>query len=190
MLFCHFRNLSSDRSAWTLIDLLALVFVVAVAQVTVQIVTRTHGLWAGIAAGILAAIVSGTIVVLFYRAGGRRSAERRRMLTEKYPNIYRVLSLPTDDNCIRKAKYARIAVGDYGWEAEPLNSDSLIYLQGLSSQWRLVWHAGFRPEQIEKVGPKPRSQYYIPYAWRAPNQPPPCPYPVQKDNPPTMGYPI
>ncbi len=50
-------------------------------------------------------------------------------------------------------------MGDYGWEAQPLRKNNLIYLQGLTEEWLVVWLAGFRPDEIEYVGLKPLSQY-------------------------------
>jgi hypothetical protein len=46
----------------------------------------------------------------------------------------------------------------------------LIYLQGLTPDWRTVWHAGFQPNQIERIGLKPSSQYdhWVPYWIKTP----------------------
>jgi hypothetical protein len=68
----------------------------------------------------------------------------------------------------------------------------LIYLQGLTDEWGLVWRAGFRPDQVEFVGPKPVSQYdwkdfeydgpkpTACYHWQYGKPRQSCPFPVQK----------
>jgi len=95
--------------------------------------------------------------------------------------------MPTDESTIKKPKDSEIKVGDYGWQAEPIRNDGLIYLQGLTAEWQVVWYAGFHPEQIESVGPKPRSQYDWDYSWA--RRAPPCPFPVQERKTNTMGLP-
>jgi hypothetical protein len=99
------------------------------------------------------------------------------------------VAIPLDAKNIIKPADAEIRVGDFGWEAAPIRNDGLIYLQGLTSGWRVVWHAGFRPEQVERVGPKPSSQYdyWAPY-WAKPS-PPICPFPVQERETSDMGLP-
>ena len=113
-------------------------------------------------------------------------AERR----EKYRGIYRVVSLPSVRNKPASWNADNITVGDFGWEAEPLTKDGLIWLHGLSVHWRMAWRAGFRPEEVEYIGPKPVSHYDWKdfeydgpkarsiYSSAIPKQP--CPYPVQK----------
>jgi hypothetical protein len=184
------RNRRSVRQAWTLIELLALMFVIAVSTGMGKSVARKHGTWPGIGAGILAAAVCATIVVLFYRWMWRQDKRRLQELREKYHTIYRVIALPTDKTSIRKPEGAEIKVGDYGWEAGPILKDGLIYLQGLTVKWCVVWHAGFRPDQVEKVGPKLSSQYdyWVP-DWAKGPPPPPCPFPVQERETPNMGLP-
>jgi hypothetical protein len=144
-----------------------------------------------ISVGVLA--LAGFIVVLRYV--GRcldwvcdRYRDEKR---EKYLGIYRVLSLPTDPRSVCTCKDIPINVGDYGWEANPWRKNGLIYLHGLNAAWGLMWIAGFRPEQIEYVGPKPVSQYdwrdfeydgpkpKAPYHWRYAKPKHPCPYPVE-----------
>jgi len=116
----------------------------------------------------------------------RHRAERR----EKYRGIYRVLSLPSAHNKPASWNAEDITVGDFGWEAEPVTKDGLIWLQGLSVQWKMNWRAGFKPEEVEYVGPKPVSQYDWKdfeydgpkprsiYTSAIPKQP--CPFPIQK----------
>jgi hypothetical protein len=128
-------------------------------------------------ASILVAATSILVLVLISRIVGRSQKKLERQLSEKYRHIYRVKSLPSESSCILQADGASIKIGDYGWEAEPIRNDHLTYLHGLNDKWQVVWYAGFRPEEIEIIGPKPRSQYYaFPY-WMNENIPP-CPYPV------------
>lgn len=106
--------------------------------------------------------------------------KRNRRLGETYKFIYRVISAPTGDQVVLKAESSSIEVGDYGWEAEPIYQDGLIYLHGLNPRWEVVWYAGFRPEQVVVVGSKPKSHYNIFPYWVDASRVPPCPFPVQK----------
>ena len=171
-------------------DMFALWFMIGVPVAIGMFVAKHFGLWTGIGAGLLSAIVCVAAVVISYRARGRNTAQQRREFKEKYTRIYRVLAAPTDAAAIKKAQGAEIKVGDFGWDAAPLRNDGLIYLQGLNPQWRVVWYAGFRPEQIENFAPKPQSQYDWNYAWV--KNPPPCPFPVQEHFHSTvnMGFPM
>lgn len=174
----------------SLFDMLALWLMIGVPLAIGMIVAKHFGSWTGVGAGLLSAIVSITVIGRYYHVRGRKNAQRRGEFREKYTRIYRVLAVPTDEAVIKKAQGAEIKVGDFGWEAAPLRNDGLIYLQGLNPQWRVVWYAGFRPEQIENVAPKPQSQYDWNYAWV--RNPPPCPFPVQEHLNPTinMGFPM
>jgi membrane protein implicated in regulation of membrane protease activity len=180
----------SMRRAWTLIELLALIFLIVVTAGVGKFVATKFGTWPGIGAGILAAVVSVIIVVLFYRWTWSRDRRRLEELREKYRTIYRVIAIPSDQKSIIKPEGAEIKIGDYGWEAGPIRKDGLIYLQGLTIQWTVVWHAGFRADQIEKVAIKPSSQYdyWVPY-WVKPRPTPPCPFPVLERDTLTMGLP-
>lgn len=182
-------NKNSER-AWTVFELLALIFVVYVSISVGNVVAKNFGIWAGIGAGLASAVICIGLVALMYRANGRRLEQQRHDFREKYTRIYRVLTVPTDGTAIKKAQGAEIKVGDFGWEAAPLRDDGLIYLQGLNPQWRVVWYAGFRLEQIENIATKPQSQYDWNYAWM--HNPPPCPFPVQEHLHPTinMGFPM
>jgi hypothetical protein len=113
-------------------------------------------------------------------------AERR----ERYRGIYRILSLPSVHNKPNSWNPEDITVGDFGWEAEPLTKEGLIWLHGLSVHWKMTWRAGFKPEEVEYVGPKPVSHYDWKdfeydgpkprsiYTSAIPKQS--CPFPVQK----------
>jgi hypothetical protein len=120
------------------------------------------------------------VIFLIWLIGGTQMRRVKRRLRENYRLIYRVTSIPSDGQCILKADGTSIAVGDYGWEAEPIYQDGLIYLHGLNSRWQVVWYCGFRPDQLEVVGPKPRSQYYIFPDWVDFKKVPQCPYTVKE----------
>lgn len=177
-------------NAYTFIELLAAIFIVTVAMLVYMPLARRHGTAAGIGGAFLAIVVCVLIVIQFYRWSGRRDKRRLQELREKYQNIYLVKSLPPDDGNARLAEDAEIQVGDFGWEAAPLRGDGLIYLQGLTAEWHVVWHAGFRPDQIEKVATKPASQYdyWRPY-WSKSPPPPSCPFPIHARATATMGRP-
>ena len=169
-------------------DMLALWIAVGIPAVTGMLVAKHYGLWAGVIAGLAAAIVCAACVLLFYRDRWHRMAQRRREWEKKYSGIYRVLVLPNASAIIKKPQDAEIKIGDYGWEAIPLRNDGLIYLQGLTSKWRVVWYAGFRPEQVEKITVKPRSQYDWDQTWV--KNPPPCPFSILERETTSMGFPL
>jgi hypothetical protein len=180
----------SAHNAYTLIELLAVMFIVLVAGVAFETVRKQHGRGLALLAGFLAVLVGVLLVILFYRWAGNRDQRRLSELRESYRSIYQVKELPTDARSIVKPAAAEIQIGDYGWEAPPSRADGLIHLQGLTPKWQVVWHAGFRPDQIVKVAVKPGSQYdYWAPDWAKPPTPPPCPYPVQERSTPTMGLP-
>ena len=137
--------LKKRRSAYTLIELLAVIFIVAVTGIVEESVTHKFGRWIGIGAGTITLIICVIIVVLFYRWSWQRDRMRLQELRERYRGIYRVLALPSDQKIVAKPDGAEIRIGDYGWEAGPVSKDGLIYLQGLTAEWTVVWHAGFRP---------------------------------------------
>jgi hypothetical protein len=172
----------------TCIEMLAVMFVIYVPMLVGTFASKKFGVWAGIVAGILSGVLCVSAVVLFYRDRGRRNEEKRRELRDRYSKIYRIVSLPGDGKNIKLAKGAAIKIGDYGWEAEPRNTkDGLVYLQGLTNKWRVVWYAGFQRDQIEIICPKPNSQYDWNYKWF--REPPPCPFPVQERETTAMGLP-
>jgi hypothetical protein len=172
----------------TFIDMMALWVLIGVPIIIGQVVAKKFGLWPGIGAGLLSAVACLIGLARVYGARGERNAKRRREWKEKYCGIYRVIGLPTDETVIKKPPGAEIRVGDFGWEAVPLREDGMIYLQGLSPQWRVVWYAGFRLEQVERVASKPQSQYDWNYTWF--KNAPPCPFPVQERETTSMGLPM
>ncbi|HTV41755.1 MAG TPA: hypothetical protein VMF08_14330 [Candidatus Sulfotelmatobacter sp.] len=179
-----------QENAYTLIELLAVVFIIASATVAYEIVRPKYGLVLAVVASVLAMLVCVLLVILFYRWSWTRKRQQLSQLRQEYRTIYRVKELPTEAKSVVKPVEAEIQIGDYGWDARPIRRDGLIHLQGLTKRWQVVWHAGFRPEQIEKMAEKPASQYdyWAPY-WAKPPPPPPCPFPVQERDTPTMGLP-
>ena len=168
--------------------MLALVLVNTVPIVTKLLVAKAFGLWPGIAAGVAAFVASVLAVAAFYRAVGRWAEEEQRRMLKEYPSIYRVTALPTGR--VVTAEGAIVEIGDYGWEAEPVENDGRIYLHGLTEDWFVVWYAGFMPDHVVKIGPKPRSQYYLPLSWAcAGSNPPPCPFPVRTPQTNHLGHP-
>jgi hypothetical protein len=178
----------SKHQGWTIVEVFALICIIFITATIGNVLAKTFGLWVGIGAGALSAVFCLIIVALFYHVAGRRLKERQMELRKKHQNIYRVTALPADGTKIKKSEGAEIKVGDYGWEAAPPNQDEgLIYLQGLSDTWQVIWYAGFSTGQVEYVAPKPRSQYDWDYSWLS--APPPCPFPVQARSDVGMGLP-
>lgn len=184
----------SPRKAYSLIELLAGIFIVfatvVYASAMYKVVCGELELGLAAVASLLEVLAVILLFVLFLRWTWRQNKRRLTELRENYRNIYQIKVLPTDAKSIVKPEGAEIQIGDYGWDAKPNRRDGLIHLQGLTTRWQVVWHAGFRPEQIEKVAVKPASQYdyWSPY-WAKPPPPPPCPFPVRERNTPTMGLP-
>lgn len=178
------------RPGFSLIELLAAIFVVSTVMFTLRYLGPTYGMWWGIFAAFVAGSLSFLMVALLYRWQWRQDQRGLQNAREKYRDIYRVIAMPIDPTVIVIPQGAEIRVGDYGWEAGPPRNDGLIYLQGLTQDWTVVWHVGFRPNEIEKVGAKPYSQYdaWHPY-WADPPPLPPCPFPVIERETITMGRP-
>lgn len=178
------------RSGWTLFDLLAVAFVVHVTMLTWGAVARTYGTWWGIGAALSAGSLCVTAVVLFYYGMGALDERGLRKARDRYREIYRVTSVPAAPRVIIIPEGAEIRVGDYGWEAGPSRNDGRVYLQGLTRNWKVVWHAGLRPDEIEQVGTKPYSQYDAWYPdWADPPSLPACPFPVVERKTMTAGRP-
>lgn len=153
-------------------------------------VSSSYGLWWGIGAAILAGGLSILLVILFYYWMERIEQRILTKLRNKYTAIYRVKTVPSDPKIIILPEGAEIRVGDFGWEAGPNRNDELIYLQGLTPEWTVVWHAGFLPDEIKKVAEKPNSQYDSWYPdWAKPPSLPPCPFPVIERITMTVGRP-
>lgn len=160
----------------TLIELLFFVILVSIGIGVGSLVAKFLGIFAGIGAGILA--VAGFIYLtkILSVAGHRRHC---RKMAEKYTRIFRVRDLPTDETSIILPKNSEIKTGDYGWESGPIRKNGLIYLRGFDEKWKFIWWAGFQPEQIEFVCPKPFSDYDRHLPDRKDLLKNPCPFPVQ-----------
>ena len=186
----HRLNTEKQERAYTLIELLAVIFITAITSAIYVSSSKKYGVVTGIGAGFVTILVCVLIIVQFYRWSQRKDKQRLQELREKCQAIYRVNTLPTDGANLQKAIGAEIKIGDFGWEAGSLRKDGLIYLQGLTPGWHVVWYAGFRPEQIERVATKPISQYdhWHPY-WAKVPPPPPCPFPILARPTATMGLP-
>lgn len=118
--------------------------------------------------GICGRIVVGILALLgfffiflrnFYHVADLLSKRERDEARKKFRGIYRVLSLPTKSQRPNNWCSEEITVGDFGWEAKPLTKDGLVWLQGLTTEWKMAWRAGFEPKEIEFVCSKPVSQY-------------------------------
>jgi prepilin-type N-terminal cleavage/methylation domain-containing protein len=179
----------SKRAGYTFIELLAVIFIIALATGAYGSVPKSHGMGVRIAAAFIGGAVGFGIVALFYRWSWRRNKARLKKLRADYVGIYKVLVVPGDDQPGIMLEGTEIWVGDHGWEAAPLVKNGLVYLQGLTPDWRTVWHAGFRPDQIERMGLKPSSQYdhWVPYWAKAPRDA--CPFPIQPRETPSMDRP-
>src|ERR1041385_789145 len=123
------QPLGKCQSAYTLIELLAVMLIVAVTGIVEESVTRKVGRWTWIGAGAVTLIICVIGVGLFYRWSWKRDRKRLQELQEKYRRIFRVLALPSDQKIVAKPDGAEIRIGDYGWEAGPTSKDGLIYLQ-------------------------------------------------------------
>jgi hypothetical protein len=184
------KGVRVKRSGFTLIELLIPIFVITVTMVGWQLVARRYGPWWGIGAALSAGLLSVGAVIVFYRVMWRMDERGRQRARDSYRGIYRVIAVPTDPKHIVTLEGAEIRVGDYGWEAGPSRNDGLIYLQGLTRDWTVVWHAGLHPDEVEQVCTKPHSQYdsWHPY-WADPPPLPACPFPVIERKTLTIGRP-
>jgi hypothetical protein len=156
------------------------------------------GYWMAIPAVVVTLAAYILFLRSFFRFFEHQALLFRDDARERYRRVFRVVALPTDKRNICMPWGNELKVGDYGWEAQPLRKNDLIWLQGLTETWLVVWHAGFRPDEIEYVAPKPSSQY----DWRdnvgdpiaAVHMKPcqlrqACPYPVRPRRPYAMGFP-
>jgi prepilin-type N-terminal cleavage/methylation domain-containing protein len=150
------------RSGYTLIEVLAAMLVIAAAMFAWMIVADRFGALMGIRAALFAGSISIMAVISFYRWMSHRDECSLNEAREKYLNIYRVVA-SLDPEIIILPDGAEIRVGDYGWEAGPARDDDLIYLQGLTRDWTVVWHAGFHSDEIEKVCEKPCCYFPKPF---------------------------
>lgn len=184
----NFRKV--QRSGFTLIDLMAAIFVPTVTIEAFRISRPHFGFWLGILIAAFVCLVCLIAVDVLYRVRRLHYRFVANELTRNYPSVYRVRSLPSDNRKIIRAQNAEIAIGDYGWTAEPIYPDGLIYLHGLNLRWQVAWYAGFEISQLELIGPKPHSQYFLPHSWQlAWTEIPACPFPVLNAPETSLGHP-
>lgn len=159
-------------------------------MITFTSVLKTFGPWWGIAAAVSSGSISVFTVGLFYRWTWRRDKRGLQNARDKFQEIYRVIAEPSNPKVIVKPEGAEIRVGDFCWEAGPSRNDGLVYLQGLTVDWTVVWHAGLHSDEIEKICKKPHSQYdsWHPY-WAEPPSLPLCPFPIVERETMTIGRP-
>ena len=190
ILYKSHESCRSARNAYTLIELLVVIIIVGLVAAVHGAVRAKHGEGPALLASVLAVVVCALLIVLAWDQGARSNKRQLSKLREKYRSIYQIKELPTDPKSIIKLAAAEIRIGDYGWDAKSSRKDGLIHLQGLTPKWQVVWQAGFHPDQIVKVAAKSVSQYdYWAPSWAKPPSPPPCPYPIQERETPTLGLP-
>ena len=173
----------------TLIELLVAILFLGVPLEIGTSTARAHGVCAGLAAGLITAIACAAMIYSLWQALNRVDARRRKRYRERYKKIFRVIAMPSTACAVCKPEGAEIRVGDNGWEAPPMHDDDgLVYLQGLTVDWYVAWHAGFRRDEIEFVRMKPVSQFDWPDGIE--RGLPECPFPIQERATTAMGFPI
>jgi hypothetical protein len=66
--------------------------------------------------------------------------------------IYRVLILPELDNIRWVQNGFHIRVTDFGWDVDAYPESPLIHLTGYRWDWKTIWYADFRRDQVELIG--------------------------------------
>lgn len=177
------------RRGYSCVEVIVSLLIISTSIIVWYALSRRVGLVvavAGVAASVALCMLGARA---FYTWAGRLGEHERRDLEERYPNVYRVIAVPPHGPCVI-AEGAKVAIGDYGWEAEPINNDGALYLQGLTEEWTVAWYAGFQPDHVELIGKKPRSQYFLPYSWICVGANPPiCPFPVLHAPDKSLGFP-
>ena len=137
----------------------------------------------------LAVFVTLHSVCVFYLLMSCLDERSSNRTLKRYPGVYRVQELPSSDSVVLLAPNVTISVGDYGWQAEAVQQDELVYLQGLNENWYVVWYAGFKLNQLEYVCDKPENQFDR-RSWQSIQNR--CPFIViaQKPNIETFGLPM
>jgi len=119
----------STQKGYTLIELLAVMFIVAFVTAVHEAVRAKHGQGSALVASLLAVFVGALLVILFCRWTWSRNKRRLSQLRENYRSIYQVKELPSETKSIVKPAGAEIQIGDFGWDARPSRRDGLIHLQ-------------------------------------------------------------
>src|SRR5580692_1282315 len=90
------------ENAYTLIELLMVIFIVALATVAYETVRTKHGPWPAAAASAMAILAGVLLVIFFYRWSWNRDKRQLTELRDKYRTIYQVKALPTDAGSVVK----------------------------------------------------------------------------------------
>jgi len=106
------KNRPLWKSAYgiTLIDLLALIFLIDTPLVVGVCAAKSFGLVAGIGFGFLAAAGSTGLVIAFYKRIWKLDDRRCAEVRELYPGLYRVIQVPPDKKNTRLAEFAEIRI--------------------------------------------------------------------------------
>ena len=84
--------------AYTLIELLAAMFVITVTGMVEEFVAHRFDRWTGIGAGVGTFTVCVIGVMIFYRWSWKQDRKLLQKLRDKYRGIYRVIAAPSDKN--------------------------------------------------------------------------------------------
>src|SRR5580698_5233235 len=99
------------EKGWTLIELLAVMFIVAITSVIYLPIAKKYGVTTGVGTGLVTIVACVFIIIQFYRWSWRSNKQRLQELREKYKAIYRVNAFPVDNKNLRKATGAEIKIG-------------------------------------------------------------------------------
>lgn len=169
--------------------LLILAFTVATC-IMLGVLERRVGGWANTTAGLVALAIFLLYLRWLWRTFDRWLEEDLTHLRAHCTGLYRVLGRPANTRDFYIPNGVKVCKGDYAWEAPPFRNDGLIYLEGLTEDWGLLWKAGFHPADVERVCEKPVSQYDwrdfeypglrpgYGHQWKECKPVKPCPYPV------------
>lgn len=153
------------------------------------------GVWARTPGGLVILAAFAVYLRYLWRLFDRMQRRARERARSEYTGIYRVVGALADTSGLGWREGLQVRTGDYGWEAQPPGRNGLLYLEGLTEDWGVLWYAGFEPWQVEYVCPKPVSQYdwedfeyagpkaRARYHWGHCKPLSPCPYPVPRRAP-------
>jgi len=69
--------------------------------------------------------------------------------------IYRVVDLPDFENILWTYTGHHIRVGDYAWDVDLFQTSPLVHLTGYDKEWKAIWYANFKKEQVTYIGERP-----------------------------------